>query len=378
MEKIARSIRLYFNRFHLPYFFIILLLFLSCSKNEKPLNKDWKTSSLESVGLNSSVINQMLQKVQNHTYKNIHSILIVKNGKLVLEKYFNGYHQNRFQEIQSSTKSVMSVIFGIAVDKKLVNLDQKLFSYFPKYYKYRDEKKDKILVKHVLKMAMGFQWDEWTLPYSHPYNDNTRMNISGNWIAYTLQKPIIDEPGEKFTYNSGGPMLLAGIIKNTIKMDADKFAELFLLKPLGISHYEWKKQTDGLPHAGGGLSLLPSDMAKLGYLYLNKGVWNGKRILSENWVKESLKEQIKIHHVYTDTLGIKQHKIQGYGYMWWHDEHKIKNDKTIHSVSTKGNGGQFIYLFPTLKMVVVFTGGNYNTPDPTMEMLNEYIIPAAH
>ena len=99
--------------------------------------------------------------------------------------------------------------------------------------------------------------------------------------------------------------------------------------------------------------------------------------MSEYWVNESLKEQIKIHHIYTDTLGVEQHKTQGYGYMWWHDGHKIKNGEIVHSVSAKGNGGQFIYLFPSLEMVVVFTGGNYNTPDSTMEMLNEYIIPAA-
>jgi len=269
------------------------------------------------------------------------------------------------------------LLFGIAVDKNLVDLDQKLFSFFPEFLHLLDEKKDKIRIKHVLKMAMGFKWDEWTLPYSHPSNDNTKMNTSGNWLAYTLQRPVVDEPGEKFTYNSGGPMLLAGIIKNIFKMNADEFAELILFKPLGIDQYEWHKQFDGLPHAGGGLSLLAKDMAKFGYLFLNKGVWNGKQILSEYWINESLKEQIKIYHVFTDTLGVEQHKTQGYSYMWWHDDHKIKNDTVVHSVSAKGNGGQFIYLFPSLEMVVVFTGANYNTPDPTMEMLNEYIIPAA-
>jgi CubicO group peptidase (beta-lactamase class C family) len=376
MKNSIRFTKSYYIKFFFTLFLIIPLLFSNCTKNKEPENKDFPVSSLESEGINSSIINEMLQKVQNQTYKNIHSILIVKNGKLVLEEYFNGYHQNRFQEIQSSTKSVMSAIFGIAVDKNLVNLDQKLFSYFPEYSYLKNDKKEYILVKHVLKMAMGLQWDEWTLPYSHPFNDNTKMNASGNWIAYTLQKPVVNEPGEKFTYNSGGPMLLAGIIKNVIDLDADQFAELFLFKPLGITHYEWHKQHDGLPHAGGGLSFLPQDMAKFGYLFLNNGIWQGNRIISENWVTESLKEQIIIHHVYTDTLGIEQHKTQGYGYMWWHDEHKIKNETIIKSVSTKGNGGQFIYLFPTFEMVVVFTGSNYNTPDPTMEMLNEYIIPA--
>ena len=237
MKKKSRSIRLFFNRFQIAYFFIILLLFLSCSKYEKPENKDWQTSSLESEGMDSSIINEMLQQVQNHTYKNIHSILIVKNGKLVLEKYFNGYHQNRSHQLQSSTKSVMSALFGIAVDKNLVNLDKKLFSYFPEYLHLKDEMKDNILVKHVIKMAMGFQWDEWTLPYSHPYNDNTRMNISENWIAYTLQKPVVDEPGEKFTYNSGGPILLAGIIKNVI----DSVIETMTLKCFVAINYERRR-----------------------------------------------------------------------------------------------------------------------------------------
>jgi CubicO group peptidase (beta-lactamase class C family) len=172
------------------------------------------------------------------------------------------------------------------------------------------------------------------------------------------------KPGEKFVYNSGLSVILGEILKRSVGVPGDKYAEEYLFKPLGITVYDWPTTPDGLLKTGGGLALRSRDMAKFGQLYLKNGKWNGKQIVPEKWVKEST-----YPHICT-TSG-------SYGYQWWLRSFSV-NDRQIDSFYAIGNAGQFIFIFPELDMIVVSTAQNYDRgwSRRFYEMVSSYILPA--
>ncbi len=352
----------------------IIFFFFSCSqqpqyKYEIPEKTDdgWKTTSLSDADVDLEKINGLILNILNKKFKNIHSVIIVKNGKLILEKYFNGYHMDKIHPIQSDTKSITSILIGIAADQKIIpDLDKKIYDFYQNYKntKWVDQKYE-ITIKHALTMAAGLDWDERTYPHGDSRNNNTAMNNSIDWIKYILNKNMAQTPGERFNYTSGLSILLGGIIKNTSGLYADGFAAIYLFKPLGITDYEWYKNWDNTIHTGGGLKLKPRDMAKIGYLMLKGGTWQGKQIVSHNWVHESTQAHIKA-------------RGYDYGYQWWRGK-TIKNNRIIEAFWAWGHGGQFIFVLPTLDLVVVFTAKHRKNPGSSVRafnMLNNYIIPA--
>ncbi|MFQ5865981.1 MAG: serine hydrolase domain-containing protein, partial [bacterium] len=343
-------------------------------------NDGWQTASLEDVGIDESIIGGAIDRINYNLYQNVHSILIVKDGKLVFEEYFSGYKWdyngdqfrgeftefgiNTIHNMASVTKSFTSALVGIAIDHGFIqDVDEKVFTFFPEYSYLNNEQKDRIAVKHLLSMSAGLEWDEWSYPYTDSRNSHVAMNRSGDPIRYVLARPVVAGPGETFVYNSGLSITLGGAIYNASEYRADKFAEEFLFGPLGITDYSWERYPNGTIQTGGGLYLRPRDMAKLGYLYLQDGVWNGRQIISKEWIEESTKTHISIDSVWR------------YGYQWWLRTYHV-NSRSIESFAARGWGGQNIIVFPTLNMVVVFTGGNYATPEPVDEILTRFILPA--
>ena len=265
------------------------------------VDSGWSTGSLSNAGINSDLIGKLLTQIRNGTYKNIHSILIVKDGKLVIEEYFPGqeedgrhraYRADTLHGIHSATKSINSILIGIAIDQKLIRgVDEKISTFFPEHADlFADGKRDAICLKHLLSMTAGLSWDEWTNSYSDPRNDHVAMNRSKDPVRYTLERPIVSAPGTRFVYSSGISIVLGEIIYKASGSRPDKFAERHLFGPLGISDYSWLKYPNGVVQTGGGLSLRPRDMAKIGYLVLQGGRWHGKQIVSERWLEESLKQ----------------------------------------------------------------------------------------
>ncbi len=336
-----------------------------------PIETDdgWATSSHHKEGVDKEKISELMRKILNgnETVKNIHSVLLVKNGKLILEEYFDGNHRNVLHPIASDTKSVASLLVGIAVDRKqILNLNLMLYEIFPEYAGTQwIDQKYKISLKHALTMTGGLDWDEWTHPHWDARNSSYKMERSDNWIEYILNRDMIESPGKKFTYNSGLSILLGEIIRKSTGMYADKFAEKYLFGPLGISEYDWYSHDDGTIQTGGGLLLRPRDMAKIGYMMLKNGNWKGKQIVSQKWARESTKTQ-----VFTGRYG--------YGYQWWRGK-TIANNQIIESYWAWGLGGQFIFVFPEMDLVVVFNGKVWKNPDNskrTFNMLTQYILPA--
>src|SRR3954470_8993030 len=324
----------------------------------------WATASLSSEGLAAERIQELFDRINDNTYKNIHAVLVVKNGKLVVEEYFPGhdsngkyraYQRDTLHETCSIMKSVNSILIGIAIDQQLIKgVDEKILTLLPAYSDvFADGKKDAISLKHLLTMTAGLSWDEWTYPYTDPRNDHVAMDNSKDPVRYILERPLVSKPGEKFSYSSGGSVALGKIVHQVSGLKADKFAERYLFGPLGISKFYWSNYPTGFVPTGGGLPLRPRDMAKIGYLYLNGGRWQGKQIVSEEWVKESIKIRVDAKQ-FPDW-----HKDDGYGYQWWIRSFKV-GDRMIASYHAPGLGGQFIFVVPELEMVAVFTGWNDN------------------
>jgi CubicO group peptidase (beta-lactamase class C family) len=338
------------------------------------VNDGWDTAHVSEVGLNSDQIENLLSQVRNDSYKNIHSVLIVRNGKLVVEEYFPGqeedgrhqdYGRDTLHGIHSATKSVNSILIGIAISQhRITDVDAKVSTLLPEYSDlFADREKDEIRLKHLLSMTAGLSWAEWGVPYTDARNDHVAMNRSDDPVRYVLSKPLVATPGTRFHYSSGVSIALGEVVYKSSGLRPDRFAEQHLFKPLGISNYQWLKYPNGIVQAGGGLYMRPRDMAKIGYLFLNGGRWQGKQIVSEQWIREST---------------VQQAPDAQYGYQWWLGRLR-SGDRALVTVAAQGRGGQFILILPELQMVAVFTSwndGNGLTEQP-LDMFQRFVIPAA-
>ena len=332
------------------------------------LDDGWETSSLSRQGIDVDKITEMVKQILSDDLPNIHSVLLVKNGKLVLEEYFNGYSGEMMHLIASVTKSIISILLGIAIDQQMIaSVDQKVYEYFPEYKGTRwvDEKYD-IDLKDVLTMTAGVDWDEITFPHPHPKNPNTRMYTSDHPIGFVLNRKQIAQPGSMWRYNSGLTLLLGGVLQKATGQYVDEFAGQYLFGPLGITENWWGKHPDGTVYAQGDLALKPRDLAKIGYLMLNKGKWKNNQIVSRQWVDKS-----------TAAL-VDTHKGYGYGYQWRHGKTTICGQE-VEAFWGSGTGGQKVYIFPNLDLVVVFASKIFNNLSGhtrNESLLANYIIPA--
>ena len=299
------------------------------------------------------VFDEIINDIKSGNYGETHSFIVYKDDKLLVEKYFRGYSADKLHYQYSVTKSVASILIGIAIDKGYIKSTEKpLLSFFPSYkdIKNNDERKKAIKLKDVLTMRAGFKWDEWTHSYYDRRNDANKLIRSNDLISFMLDLPMAQAPNEQFRYNSGCSMLLSGIIQNTTKKTTEEFAREHLFEPLGVKEWKWETGKDGLFNTGWGLHLKPLDMAKIGLMVKNKGVANGKRIVSEKWINTSL-----------------QNYGRNYGYQWW----LSGNDS---SYSARGFGGQFIFVLPKKNIVMVTTAGNFrNSSNPSGLIMAEKI-----
>lgn len=366
---------------------LCVVLLVSCAPAHtfsvpEQTNDGWQTASLAEVGIDERTIEQAIDRVRDNTYQNIHSILIVKDDKLVFEEYFSGYawdyNDDQFRgeltdfgidtihNLASVTKSFTSALVGIAIDHGFIqDVDEKMFAFFPEYANLSDGRKGDITLEYLLTMTSGLEWNEMEFPYSNTRNDLVQLFIVSGPIEYILAKPVVNEPGIIWYYNGGGTNLLGEVIREATGMRMDVFADEYLFEPLGITDYEWDYLNSEIIHASGNLELRPRDMAKLGYLFLKGGTWKGERIVSEEWIEESTKSHISPSWA------------DGYGYQWWIETYH-SNSTPVDSFYAAGWGGQRITVFPSLDMVVVFTGGNYVGENPIDDIITHYILPAVH
>ena len=350
----------------------------------KQAQDGWETASLDDVGIKTIKLGNLVKQIRHNKYKNIHSILLIKNGKLVFEEYFEGhlwdpeydqfkgkftkYDLHAKHNIMSVAKALTSALVGIAIDHGFVrSVDERLFSFFPKYAYLNNEMKNKISLEHLLTMTSGLQWNEWDIPISDERNDVRQLFIVSDPIAFILGKSAVHEPGTYWYYSGGDVTLLGEVIRESTDLRIDDFAEEYLFKPLGINEYEWERLNRDIIHASGHLHLSPRNMAKFGYLILNNGVWNNNRIISEKWIKATTSDYIKIPG--------RAWEGDRFGYQWWLKSYFV-GSKRVEAIVRSGWGGQAIILLPDFDLVIVLTGGNYVDKDPVDEIVSQYIIPS--
>ena len=322
--------------------------------------KEWSTSTPEEQGLDSKMLINADKTIKDK-YPNVYSLLVVRHGYLVYEKYYNRMKENRANPVYSVTKSVMSALTGIALREKLFNsVDQKISELLSEYFKQIDDtKKNEITIKNLLTMTGGLESID---------TDYGSYFASRDWLSYTIDKPLTDNPGDKMVYNTGLPHFLSAAITKTSQMTTKDFANQYLASQIGISLDKWECDPKGYYVGGTNLSMTPVDMAKFGYLYLKKGLWDGKQIIPKEWIEASTQKQITVD------------KVQDYGYLFWLRTIKDKvHNKDYFTYRADGYGGQIIIVIPDLDMVSVITANSdqtFNEKQPTIDIIADYIIPA--
>jgi CubicO group peptidase (beta-lactamase class C family) len=340
----------------------------------KKIDNGWEVSSLSKEGVDSEKIKSLIKNILNKTYKNVHSILIVKNGKLILEEYFYKFHRERPHQIRSATKSISSILTGIAIDQGFIkDVTEKIYPYFMSYESPEgwDGRVRDVTIKSILTMTSGYDCDDFATRHSCDIG----LKNSDDWLQYAVNLSMAHEPGKHWAYNSASPMLIGEIISTNSGVSFQDFANKYLFNPLDIKNFHWSFSPKGRVLLSGSAKMRPIDMAKIGYLALNKGKWKDTQIVSERWISESTKEYTSapVQSLLAGfTLG-----TCGYGYLWWTKDFSI-NKENFQSFFATGNGGQMIFVFPRLDLVAVFTQGNYNNSlaYQPFEMLTDFIIPA--
>jgi len=316
----------------------------------------WQTSSPEEQGMDSELLADMLVTIQQLEY-DIDSVLVVRNGYLVVDTYLHPFRPSSTHIIHSCTKSIISTLVGIAIEEGYIeSVDQPVLDFFPdRTVANLDPNKEAITLEHLLTMTSGWNCRD---SYLYRWRGLRQMAESEDWVQFMLDLPMAEQPGTRFEYCNGVSFLLSAIIQETTDTSALDFAEERLFDPLGISNVSWPSNPQGITIGWGELHMLPHDMAKIGYLYLKGGLWDGEQVVSSAWVAASTRKHVPA------TLE------DGYGYQWWIDSSDI--------YMALGYAGQFIFVVPELNMVVVFTSdlpeSDFYVPQT---LLNEYVIPAA-
>jgi CubicO group peptidase (beta-lactamase class C family) len=317
--------------------------------------EEWKTKSPFSQGLVPENINTIKDYIEDYnneySFSDVDSMVIIKNGYIVEELYFNGWTENDFHVCWSVTKSVTSALIGIAIDEGLINLDDIVVDYFQDYtIANLDERKEAITIENILVMSSGLNYlgdDIMFLPWVS----------SPDQVQYALDIPMATDPGTIFNYDTCASHLLSAIIERATGNTTFEYAQEKLFEPLGITHVHWEQDKQRVYYGGNGLFLEPKDMAKFGYLFINNGYWDGQQIIPESWVNLTTTE-------YWNFLG-----GWGYAYHWW-----IHND--INGFAAHGKDGQAIFVIPDEDLVVVFTAEIIGVdPEPYLEIIHNYILP---
>jgi CubicO group peptidase (beta-lactamase class C family) len=314
------------------------------------LNDGWITASPTSKGLAEGFINELRLKSQDGTYKELVSVIVIKEGKLIVEEYFNGSKRSVQHDVRSVGKSFTSTLFGISLDKGYIKSEEQLVYPLLRGYQKENPPKNfkKLKFKHLLSMSSGL---DANVDDSSSIGNEEKMYETSDWVKFAADTPFIYEPGSHWAYASINPTLLGHGLETALKGSLAEFANNELFLPLKITDYNWEKSPKNRIIAAGNLLIRARDMAKLGQLYLNKGIWNGKRIISNNWVSKATSP------LFSTGLG-ENSSHESYGFFWWHHNFKVKNE--VHPVSfASGNGGQKIYIVSSKDMIVVIQSKAY-------------------
>lgn len=368
------------NHIFLLLIVIIIVNLISCSSQNKPVstidnqkvstnqvntNQDyfptdtWRISTPEEQGVDSEKLYGLIKGIKDNKTE-IDSLIIIRNGYMITEANFSA-GKDSVRALNSCTKSVTSALVGVAIKDGIIkNTDIRLLDIYSDIkIKNNNSLKKQITLEHLLTMAAGFDWDEWSTSFDDINNPSIQLGRASDTVQFMIDQPVSSESGKVFNYNSGEPHMLSAVFTKLSGITLAKYADDKLFKSLGIAKKYWEVAPDGITYGGYGLYMTAKDMAKLGYLFLKKGKWENKQIIPEEWVENSTKK-----HIDADFYGTSN----GYGYLWWMN--------SFGGYSARGLHGQYIIVMPELNMVVVFQSHFSDNDLPPLYMMESIIIPA--
>lgn len=376
------------------------------------LHDGWAVASAKELGLTREPLERMTEAIRRGSYRNVHAVLIAKDGRLVYEEYFAGvdkrdrtwpvgrnvtvpfvFHRDSLHDIRSAGKSVAATLVGIALGSGAIrSLDEPLFDYFPEHAGLATPEKRRITLRHALTMTTGLEWNEGGVSPEDSTHDEKRMARSHDPAGFVLGRPLAAEPGSKWQYNAGASTLLGYVISRATGESLGAFARTRLFEPLGITTVEWggpmgwrdipelhwpsSEPWASVATPTGELWMQARDLLKFAQLYLNGGRWNGNQVVPETWTREALKPQVAQG---SSEYGEGVSSRNGYGYHWWFRDFRLPYGELEVSVAY-GNGGQRAWVVPQLRLAVVHLAGNYNVLYQGWEanrLLLERIVPWA-
>ena len=326
--------------------------------------KDWEISTEK---IDVAKIEELNRKIAKQTYKNVTSIIAIKDGKILIEEYFNGANRNTLHDTRSVGKSFASTLLGIAIKDNFIKSETQTLKEFYnlKSFQNYSASKDSITLKSLLTMSSTFEGSDMnTESIGHEEN----MYPTKNWVGFTLDLPIdkTKSSGKQWDYFTAGVVVLGDIIHKSVPNGLEKYADKKLFKPLGITKYKWQFTPQKVANTAGSLQLSSLDNAKFGQLYKNQGAWNGKQILSQEWITKSLSHQIMLS------------ENEFYGYLFFNKTYNV-NGLDYEVYYSDGNGGNRIFIFKDEPIVIVITATAYNTPygeKQVEKIMQDYLIPA--
>lgn len=328
------------------------------------MNEEFLSESIFQHINDSTLLFNLIKNIITQKFGRLESFLIAKNNKLVLEEYFFNFDKTQIHNTFSCTKSVVSLLCGIALSEHgKLDVDQSVFTFFPNLSELKTKENEKIKLKDVLTMTAGL----------HPLGEDYTIESQELLMRDILSQPQDTFPGSAFRYNIECPYLLGGIIFNLTGKQVEEYAREKLFEPLKINHYKWINE-NGVTDCQSNLFLMPRDMMKIGLMVLNNGKWQGKQIVPENWIRESTKYRVA------------ESEFFNYGYQWWHRSaennswwEKSTTTEEHHMNIALGFGGQYIFIVSDLNLVMVITSSDYNEANglafEKIPMVIEHIIP---
>ncbi|AZA77717.1 class C beta-lactamase-related serine hydrolase [Chryseobacterium sp. G0186] len=317
--------------------------------------------------IDNGMIRNLNKKIAEERFKSLTSIVVVKNGKLLLEEYFNNSGRDSLQDTRSVGKSFSSALTGIAIKEGYIKSENQSLKEFydVKQFKNYSSKKDSVTIKSLLTMSSAFEGNDED---SESPGNEENMYPTENWVKFALDVPMTGNTiGKNWSYFTAGVVITGDILDKTVPKGLENYANKKLFQPLGITNYKWQFTPQNKPSLAGGLRMKALDFAKFGQLYQNNGVWNGKTVLDKAWIRKSFT------NYFTDQEG-----FEGYGYLFWRKVYKVEN-KDFEAYQSSGNGGNKIIVFAQIPVVIVITAKAYNQPyahSQADKIIQEYLLPA--
>jgi CubicO group peptidase (beta-lactamase class C family) len=337
----------------------------------------WQVAAPDAVGLDPAILCGIGPRFAAWTAARIDAVLVTRHGKLVYERHFfanpypDSYDLARKHELQSITKSITALVLGIEIGKgRIASIDQPVLPQLPDYADLRSPEKDQITLRHLLTMSQGLAWSELEFPYSDPRNSASRMSREPDPVRFVLAQPVEARPGTVFNYSGGSATVIAALLRKATGQTLDALAATDLFEPLGITDVQWGYLLRGDPNPHGGLRMHPRDLAKIGQLVLDHGVWQGKQVVPADWIAAATAPQINGPGTYF------------YGYQFWLGR-SVLHGREIDWAAGLGYGGQGLYIVPALDLVVLVhadqnDSATYNERGAPLVILNQYVLEAVN